>query len=139
MLFSVYINDFPGTLKDIARTILYADDTTILITSNDLNSLNIKLNRVMTRVSSWFQNYKLVLNLSKTHLIKFMTSKSPECTLAVTYNNFRLKDVDNVNSLGMNLDCQLNWKKQSEKLLKKLNTACFMLRKLQSLVSEQAL
>ena len=53
MLFNVYINDFPGTLKDIAHTILYADDT-ILIASNDLNSLNIKLNRVMTRVSSWF-------------------------------------------------------------------------------------
>ena len=53
MLFNVYINDFPDTLKDIAHTILYADDT-ILIASNDLNSLNIKLNRVMTRVSSWF-------------------------------------------------------------------------------------
>lgn len=26
MLFNVYINDFPGTLKNIARTILYADD-----------------------------------------------------------------------------------------------------------------
>ena len=87
----------------------------------------------MTKVSSWFRNNNLVLNLSKTHLIKFVTPKSPEYTLPVTYNNFRLKDVDTVNFLGMYLDCQLNWKKQSDKLLKKLNTACFMLRKLQAL------
>jgi hypothetical protein len=43
MLFNVYINDFPDTLKDIARTVLYADDTTILVTSNDLSTLNNKL------------------------------------------------------------------------------------------------
>jgi hypothetical protein len=29
LLFNVYINDFPDTLKDIARTVLYVNDTTI--------------------------------------------------------------------------------------------------------------
>jgi hypothetical protein len=37
----------------------------------------------------------------------------------------------------MYLDCQLNWKQQSEKLLIKLYTECFMLRKLRYFVSEQ--
>jgi hypothetical protein len=83
----------------------------------------------MNRVSRWFLNNNLVLNLSKTHLIKFVTPKFLEYTLSVTYNNFRLKAVDNVNFLDMYLDCQLNWKQQSEKLLKKFNTACFVLRK----------
>jgi hypothetical protein len=45
MLFNVCINDFPDTLKDIACTVLYVDDTTILVTSNDLNTLNNKLNK----------------------------------------------------------------------------------------------
>jgi hypothetical protein len=40
MLFNVYINDFPGILKNIAHTILYMNDTTILVTSNDLFTLN---------------------------------------------------------------------------------------------------
>jgi hypothetical protein len=39
----------------------------------------------------------------------------------------------------MIVDRHLNWKPQSEKFIKKLNTACFMLRKLQYVVSEQAL
>jgi hypothetical protein len=50
MLFNVYINDFPSILKNIARTVLYVDDTTILVTSNDLFTLNEKLNRVMNMV-----------------------------------------------------------------------------------------
>jgi hypothetical protein len=44
-----------------------------------------------------------------------------------------------VKFLGMELDCQLNWKQCVEKLLKKLNVACFMIRKLQALVSGQIL
>jgi hypothetical protein len=37
-------------LKDIAHAILYADDTTVIIvTSNDLNPVNDKLNIVMKR------------------------------------------------------------------------------------------
>jgi hypothetical protein len=80
----------------------------------------------MTRVSSfWFRNNKLVHNLSKTHLIKFVAPKSPEFTLLVTYNNFRLTAVDCVNFLGMYLDCQLNWKQHAEILLKKLNMKLF--------------
>jgi hypothetical protein len=90
-------------------------------------------------VYSWFQNNNLVLNLSKSHLIKFVTPKSPDYTLSVMYNNFRHKVVDNVKFLGMELNCQLNWKKCAEKLLRKLNIACSMIRKLQALVIEQIL
>jgi hypothetical protein len=68
-----------------------------------------------------------------------VTPKSPEYTLSVIYNNFRLKVVDNVRFLGMELDCQLNWKQYTEKYLKKLNMACFIIWKLQALVSEQIL
>jgi hypothetical protein len=105
LLFNVYINDFPDILKNMARTVLYVNDTTVLVTSNDLFTLNEKLNRVMNIVYSWFRNNNLVLNLSKSHLIKFVTPKSTEYTLSVIYNNFRLKVVDNVKFLGMELDC----------------------------------
>jgi hypothetical protein len=104
-LFNVYINDFPGTLKVIARTILYVDDTTIVVTSNDLNFLNDILNIVMKRVSSWFRN-NLVLSLGKTHLIKFVTPKFQEYTLSITYNNLRLK-ADDGRTIAQVVSCQL--------------------------------
>jgi hypothetical protein len=84
----------------------------------------------MKRISARFQNNNLTLNLVKTHLIKVTTPHTLDYTLSVTYNNSGL-EVDNcVLFLGMIVDRHLNWKLQSEKLLKKLNTACFMLRKL---------
>jgi hypothetical protein len=110
LLFNVYINDFPSILNDIAHAILYAHDTTVIVTSNDLNTLNDKLNIVMKRICSWFHNNHLVLNLGKTHLVKFTTPKSLEYTLSVTYNNLGLRADDNVKFLGMYLDCRLNWK-----------------------------
>jgi hypothetical protein len=63
LLFNVYINDFPSILNDIAHAILYADGTTVIVTSNDLNTLNDNLNIVMKRISGWFHNNHLVLNL----------------------------------------------------------------------------
>jgi hypothetical protein len=43
LMFNVYINDFPSILNDIAHGILYANDTTVIVTSNDTNTLNYKL------------------------------------------------------------------------------------------------
>jgi hypothetical protein len=76
LLFNVYINDFRSILKDIAHALLYAGDTTVIVTSNDLNTLNDKLNIVMKHISSWFHNNHLVLNLCKMHLVKFSTPKA---------------------------------------------------------------
>jgi hypothetical protein len=64
-----------------------------------------------------------------------MTPLSPEFTLSVTYNNFEINTVDCVNFLGIYLNGHLKWKQHAEILLKKLNTACFIIRKLQTLVS----
>jgi hypothetical protein len=40
LLFILYINDLPKTINDNAEIILFADDTSIIITS--LNSINFK-------------------------------------------------------------------------------------------------
>jgi hypothetical protein len=63
--------------------------------------LNDKLNIVMKCISSWFHNNHLVLNLGKTHLVKFTTPKALEYTLSVTYNNLGLRADDNVKLLGI--------------------------------------
>jgi hypothetical protein len=60
LLFNVYINDFPCIINKISHTLLFADDTDILISSSDLNELNFKINSVLFCISKWFQNYQLV-------------------------------------------------------------------------------
>jgi len=67
LLFSAYINDFPCIINKVSHTILFADNTNILVSSSDFNELNSKLNLVLRCISKWFHNIQLVLNLSKTH------------------------------------------------------------------------
>jgi len=75
LLFSVYINDFPSIMNKVSHTSLFADDTNILVSSNDLNELNSKLSSVLHCISIWFQNNQLVLNLNTTHIVKIASSK----------------------------------------------------------------
>jgi hypothetical protein len=77
--------------------------------------------------------------LEKLHVIKFTTPKALDYPLHIEYNDQDLNIYENVKFLGMYLDCHLKWKQHSDNLIKKLNTATFMLRKLQPIVSEQVL
>ena len=40
---NVYINNFPCIINKVSNTILFADDTNILVSSDDLNELNSKI------------------------------------------------------------------------------------------------
>jgi retron-type reverse transcriptase len=51
LLFNVYINYFPCIINKVVHTILYADDTNILVLASDQNELNSKLNLVKSYIS----------------------------------------------------------------------------------------
>jgi hypothetical protein len=42
MLFLLYVNDLPKVISDIANPVLYADDTSLIITSSDSQMLKKK-------------------------------------------------------------------------------------------------
>jgi hypothetical protein len=68
-----------------------------------------------------------------------MQIKTPIYPIHTTYNNEDLNVTENVKFLGMYLDCHLNWKQHTDKLVKILSTICFMPRKLLPIVNEQVL
>jgi hypothetical protein len=130
LLLNVYINYFPCIISKVSDIILFADDTNILIFSNNFTELNSKLNAVLHCISKWFQHNQLVLNLNKTHLVKFASSKSSSYLLHISYNKQALAVTENIRFLGLYLECHLTWKSHINNLIKKLNSVCFMLRKL---------
>ena len=107
LLFNVCINDFPRIINKISYTILFADETNILVSSSDLNELNSKLNSVLCCISKWFQNNQLILNLNKTHIVKFASSKLLTYPLNIIYNNQTLNVAENIKFLSVHLDCNL--------------------------------
>jgi hypothetical protein len=96
LLFNVYVNDLPSILKGLVHTILYADDTTVIVSSKDITTFNYKINLIMNCISKWFQNNQLVLNLEKMHVIKFTIPKALDYPLHIEYNDQDLTTDENV-------------------------------------------
>jgi len=68
LLFLIYINDLPKTVNDIAIQILFADDTTILITSPNISDFERKITTAFNLVKEWLNTNLLCINLKKTPL-----------------------------------------------------------------------
>ena len=64
LLFIVFVNDLPDNVT--CKTVMYADDTSLLVSSSDPSCLQNSLNRNLCNIASWFRKNKLTLNLSKT-------------------------------------------------------------------------
>ena len=57
-----------------SRCVLFADDTTIYYSSNNLDDLYNKINHDLYTVADWFPANKLTLNISKTNNVIFTKS-----------------------------------------------------------------
>lgn len=68
LLYSIFTNDLPLTLKD-AKISMYADDSTIYIAKPTIDELSSVLNQELKAVVTWITNNKLVLNTAKTNSI----------------------------------------------------------------------
>ena len=68
LLFIVYMNDICET-SNILSFILFADDTTVFHSDNDIQRLCNIMNRELKEIVNWFKCNKLSLNASKTNLM----------------------------------------------------------------------
>jgi hypothetical protein len=69
LLFVIYINDFSTTIRKLANPILFADDTSVMISK--LNPVEFKSNidAVLSITNNWFHSNLLRLNYDKTYFL----------------------------------------------------------------------
>ena len=68
LLFILYINDIVSPIS-LLELILFAEDTTLLISHPDNASQNDIINIVLQEICNWFQANKLSINATKTNYI----------------------------------------------------------------------
>jgi hypothetical protein len=112
LIFIIYINDLPQTVNTLAIPIIFADDTSVIISSKNLDDFCRLANRVVSHMSKWFAANKLALNLDKINIIKFLTNNSPQCPLSIGYNDKYIEESVHTKFLGLQIDNHLNWKNQ---------------------------
>jgi len=74
LLFIIYINDLPATINNLSQPILFADDTSVTITSKNISDFCSIGNSVLSEMNKWFIANKLVLNFDKTKVIKYVSN-----------------------------------------------------------------
>jgi hypothetical protein len=118
---------------------MYADDTSILISSNCYQELNRHFNVVLYNTLTWFQANQLVLNMDKTKIVKFTPVNFSYFPLHITIGENLLVETNAINFLGLQLDSQLSWKSHINYLLHKLSSVCFIMRRLSPILNIQTL
>ena len=109
LLFIIYMNDICNVSKFL-YTILYADDTCVLLNGKDLNNLIQSMNTELDLLSTWLKSNKLSLNTHKTffqlfHRARIKTNNS----VNIIVDKCVLNKVTSIKYLGVIIDHKLNW------------------------------
>lgn len=135
LLFLIYINDLPKALKN--DSILFADDTTLIIKSKDQKTLESSANEDLRRVVNWLEQNNLKVNLDKTTAIHFRSYNQADSCININYSSMPIRKDNATTFLGVILDSNLNWKEHVDKVAVKLDKFVFALRRLRLVASEQ--
>jgi hypothetical protein len=70
-LFLLYINDLPSALSTDNKSLLYADDASILVSGTNIDEIQERSKLMLNSLSQWFKCNGLTLNSRKTKVLKF--------------------------------------------------------------------
>ena len=129
LLFWVYINGLPLQINSLAKPILFAHDTSVRISNENFIDFSTSANQVLTHMIECFSANKLVLNLEKTNVMKYVTINQPYYELTVSYKGKCIGAV-NLKCLGIQIDNHLAWRNHIDQIIPKLSIACYMVRQM---------
>ena len=154
LLFLIYINDLP--LSSSFLSLLFADDTTLLLSHDNIKVLTEMVNCEFGKVCEFFCINKMVLHPDKTKFILFSRSNFNNETIQIFCNNnnsnqnnpnlihpiTRVLSSDNepaIKFLGVLFDPDLNFKSHIANLKSKLSKSLYTLRTVKNTLSTDSL
>jgi hypothetical protein len=73
VLFLLYINDLPGSINNLSKLTLFADDTNLIFTHPNPTEFEKEINELFEKLIIWFQTNLLSLNVNKTYYMQFLS------------------------------------------------------------------
>ena len=108
LLFLLYINDI-SSVSNVLSSVLFADDTTLHYSSNNLQELSATVNNELSNIMQWLNANGLSLNIEKTNFMIFRPRGKNEVCPTIYICGADIQDVDNAKFLGIMVDNKLNW------------------------------
>ena len=140
VLFIIYTNDMFLNLEPECHITQYADDTSLLVSSNNNNTTFNKCNTNLNNLLTWLSDNQLFLNIKKTSFLQFhVRQKRNLPNPNLTLNNIDLNKTSKTKFLGLLIDENISWKDHCENLNLKLNSLCYLIRNLYTVLSRKQL
>jgi len=145
LLFILYIDEIPKVTN--LTVYLFADDTVILASDDNIQRLEMTLNEEFKKVCSYFRSYKLSLNPKKTQYMIFSTSEKVHTEDIHVYidnnnseensnqNKFEIQriaandDIPTYKYLGILMDPKFSFRYHVNHISAKLSRALYILRR----------
>ncbi len=154
LLFIIYINDLPLCTEMLA--LLFADDTTLVLSDDNLDDLITKVNVEFKKVCDFLCANKLVIHPKKTNFILFTTTNIGNRNIIINCNNNNDDQVfphlihpierislesetPAVKYLGVFFDPNLNFKFHINNLKNKLSRALYAIKMAKNLLDTESL
>ena len=110
LLFIIYMNDI-FNVSNFLFTILYADDTCVVLGGKSLENLITLLNQELHLLYVWLQSNKLTLNFRRTCYIIFHRARLQlhNATIDLQMGDCNLNKANKLNYLGVIIDDTISW------------------------------
>jgi hypothetical protein len=139
LLFLFYINDLTTIFNNKVKSVLFADDTNLVISSNNNLQYSNDVNISFACLNEWFNSNLLTLNFSKTKYVQYAAKSSPNTETIVSYGNNVIPNSNEVKFLGIVFASTCTWKVHISQLMPKLCKACYSKRVIKPIMSTETL
>jgi len=99
LFFLIYINDLPTIINNDNNMILFADDTSIIITDT---------NQTFQDINTWFKVSLFYLNLNKIQYLEFRSKNYYNVNTQIKYDQECITSASEIKFLGLIVDNTLS-------------------------------
>ena len=99
----------PKAVEHKALPILFADDTSILLTSPNNTQMQSDFNIIFEQLIKWFKSNLLYLNFDKTYFIQFTNKSTCSSDIQISYEDKQISIVNETKFLGLFVNKNLSW------------------------------
>ena len=112
LIFLLYVNDLPKF-----ETALFADDTNLHLSHNDIDSLHETI-----KINNWVNSSELTKNYESYFMI-VGNKNAAVSSFELCINHNLIEETDNVKYLGVHVNNKSSWKIHIDMLMRKLSKA----------------
>jgi len=149
ILFILFINDFQNSINTDqdnnnmtnGTSIIFADDTSLLITNKNIDELYFITNNLLKKVETWTKMNNLRINIEKTKYMLFKTknTRTPDNLPPLYLGGQKIDRVNNYKFLGIYVDDKLTWKTHIQHICTKLSKTTGILYRASSILTDAAI